>query len=189
MPRYNTVVTSAVTATTATFSSPTAGLLTTLTGTPGYTVTLAAPASFAGTAQTFFNNTGGSVTLSTPSGVCRGPGFTAAASQIIPNQASYTLTSDGTDYIIVNNEGGPQLATSLTTTGTLTAQGTVSLTPASANITISPTGTGTVTIAPATAGSINNVTIGNSTAANGTFNTLTVNTSLTGSGTIDGGSF
>lgn len=189
MGRYNTVVSTATTATTATFSSPTAGLLTTLTGTSGYTVTLASPGNYTGVAQTFFNNTGGSVTLTTPTGVLRGPGFTAAASQIIPNQATYTLTSDGTDYIIVNNEGGPQLASSLTTTGTLTAQGAVNLTPASANISISPTGTGTVTIAPATAGAIDNVVIGNTTAANAKFNTLTVNTSLTGSGTIDGGTF
>jgi len=189
MGRYNTVTTSTTTSTATTFSTPQAGLLTTLTGTAGYTVTLSVPANFAGVAQTFFNNTGGSVTLSTPSGSLKGPGFTAATTQIIPNQATFTLTSDGTDYVITNNEGGPQLASSLTTTGLLTAQGAVSLTPASANITISPTGTGTVTINPATAGTLNNVSIGGTTAANGTFNTVTVNTSLTGSGTIDGGTF
>ncbi len=189
MARYNTVNTATTSSGTATFSTPTQGLLTTLTGTAPYTVTLAMPQMFTGITQSFFNNTGGTVTLSTPAGNILGNGFTSATSQTIPSNATYTLTSDGTNYVIVNNEGGPQQVSTLTATGTITAQGAVSFSPANANVTISPTGTGTLTINPSTTGSLNNITIGGSTAANGTFNTLTVNTSITGTGTIDGGTF
>jgi len=42
----------------------------------------------------------------------------------------------------------------------ITATSTVNLSPASANVSISPTGTGTVTINPATASSMNNVSLG-----------------------------
>jgi hypothetical protein len=164
-------------------------LLTTLSGSAPYTVTLASPVLYVGLSQSFFNSTSGTITLASPSGSIKGPGFTTASTQTIPSGATYTLTSDGTDYVITNNEGGPQVMTTLTTSGTLTANGSVALSPANANVVISPSGTGVVTINPATTGSLNNVTIGGSTAANGTFNTLTVNTSLTGSGTIDGGTF
>jgi len=63
---------------------------------------------------------------------------------------------------------------------TLTASGAVTLSPANANVTISPTGTGTVTFAPATVGTINNMSIGATTAATGRFTTLTT----TGAATI-----
>lgn len=55
---------------------------------------------------------------------------------------------------------------------TLTASGAVTLSPANANVVASPTGTGTVTIAPATAGTMNNITIGAVTPQNGTFKQL-----------------
>lgn len=64
--------------------------------------------------------------------------------------------------------------------------GGISANAANATITLSPTGTGTVTVAPATAGTINNVAIGGTTAAAGTFTALTATgtttlaTSLTG---------
>jgi hypothetical protein len=45
--------------------------------------------------------------------------------------------------------------------------------PANANVSIAPTGTGSLTVNPATAGTINNVTIGGTTAAAGTFTALT----------------
>lgn len=189
MARYNTVSATTTTSSASTISTPSQGLLTTLTGTPPYTVTLASPVLFIGTPQTFFNNTGGVVTLATPSGNIKGPGFTAATSQTIPNQATYTITSDGADYVVINNEGGPEITQTLTAAGLITANGGISSTASNVNVTLSPGGTGTVAIAPATLGSINNVTIGGSTAANGTFNTVTVNTTLTGNGTIDGGTF
>jgi hypothetical protein len=62
---------------------------------------------------------------------------------------------------------------------TLTTSSTVTLSPASANIAISPTGTGTVTINPATAGTINNMSIGATTRASGAFTTLTANNAVT----------
>ncbi len=52
---------------------------------------------------------------------------------------------------------------------TLDASGAVTLNPANANVVASPTGTGVVTIAPATAGSMNNMTVGNVTPRDGAF--------------------
>lgn len=189
MARYNSVQPVGSTTGTGSFVTPDSGLFTTLGGTPPYTVTLANPATSTGLSQTFYNSTNGSITLSTPSGTIKGPGFTAASSQTIPTQGTYTVTSDGVGYIVSNNEGGPQLVTSLTASGTITANGSVALSPADANVVLSPTGSGVVTINPATAGSLNNVAIGGSTASTATFTTVTLNTSMTGSGTIDGGTF
>ena len=189
MARYNSVNTTGTTTTTGAFVTPDQGLFTTLTGTPGYTVTLADPDRSIGQAQTFYNSTAGNITIAAPSGIIKGPGFVQASTQIIPSNSTYTITSDGDNFILTNNEGGPQAATTLTTSGTLTANGAVSFSPANANIVMTPSGTGTVTINPAAAGSLNNVTIGASTASNATFNTVTVNTSLTGNGTIDGGTY
>jgi hypothetical protein len=70
---------------------------------------------------------------------------------------------------------------------TLDANSTVGLSPASANVTISPSGTGTVTISPAgaltinptTASTINNTSIGASTRSTGAFTTLTSNAATT----------
>lgn len=61
-------------------------------------------------------------------------------------------------------------------------------TPANKSITLSPTGTGTVTINPATAGTLNNVTIGGATPGAGTFSALTNNgnSTLTGTAAIGG---
>lgn len=65
---------------------------------------------------------------------------------------------------------------------TLTATSTVNLNSSNATITLSPTGTGTITIAPATTGSMNNVTIGNVTPAAATFTTLTATGNINMSG-------
>jgi len=66
----------------------------------------------------------------------------------------------------------------------ITSSGTVSLSPANANVTASPTGTGTVTINPATAGTINNMSIGASTRSTGAFTTLDANNTVTFTGTV-----
>jgi hypothetical protein len=87
----------------------------------------------------------------------------------VPNGRKALLVCNGTD--IVN---AVDYFASLTISS-LTINGAVSLSPANANVTISPTGTGTVTINPATAGTLNNIAIGGTTAAAGTFTTLTVN--------------
>lgn len=66
----------------------------------------------------------------------------------------------------------------------ITSTGTVSLSPADASVTISPTGTGTVTVNPATAGTINNMSIGASTRSTGAFTTLGANNTVTFTGAI-----
>jgi hypothetical protein len=58
----------------------------------------------------------------------------------------------------------------------LTLDGAFNMNPANYSISIAPTGTGTLTVNPATAGTINNMSIGATTAAAGYFTTL----SLTG---------
>lgn len=77
------------------------------------------------------------------------------------NQGAYLPLSGGT------------IAGPLTITGTLTGNGTIVLSPASKNVTISPTGTGSVVIAPATAGTLDNVALGQSTPLAATVTTFT----------------
>jgi hypothetical protein len=173
MARYNTITPVSTVTAASTIPTPQAGVFTSFTGAAPYTVILADPGLYRGLAQNFYNATNGTVTLSTPGGSIKGPGFTTAGTQTMPQHATYTITSDGTDYIITNNEGGPQLATSFTVSGTFTAQSTISMSPASANITMSPTGTGNVVMSPATAGTIDNMSIGVTTNAAGRFTTLT----------------
>jgi hypothetical protein len=131
MARFNTAVPLTSVSTGATVPSPTYGTLTSLTGTAPYTVILASPVTFQGIPQSFYNATSGTITLSSPSGNIKGPGFTSATSQTMPTGATYTIISDGTDYVINNNEGGPQAATTMTVSSTLTAQSTVSFTGSS----------------------------------------------------------
>lgn len=189
MARFNTV-TPAASVAAVTTTLPSAGLFTTLTGSSGYVVTLASPATFTGVTQTFYNTTGGNVIISAPAGVTiSGPGLTAALTQNIPDKAVLAFISDGSNYILANNEGGQLVGTTGTFSSTLTAQGAVNMNPSNSNITISPTGTGTVTISPAVVGTIDKVNIGGTTPGNMTVNTITLNTSLTGTGTIDGGTF
>ena len=69
----------------------------------------------------------------------------------------------------------------------LTLDGAFNMNPANASISIAPTGTGTLTVNPATLGTINNMTIGATTAAAGTFTNLTFTGDLIG--TISGGTY
>jgi len=59
----------------------------------------------------------------------------------------------------------------------------ININPANAQVDLSPTGTGTVRIAPATAGTINNMVIGGTTALAITGTTITANTQFSGAGT------
>jgi hypothetical protein len=61
--------------------------------------------------------------------------------------------------------------------GSLTSSGWA-LSPANANVVLSPTGTGTVAVNPATAGTIDNVAVGSTTPASGKFTTLTAGTQV-----------
>lgn len=90
--------------------------------------------------------------------------------------------------------GTAAVATNLV--GNLTASGSVALSPASLAVTISPSGTGTVAISPAgaltinptTASTINNCSIGATTASTGRFTDLTATASATinGNFTVNG---
>ena len=106
---------------------------------------------------------------------------------ILAARNTVTYTTAATLYII----GAPTAGTNVTITnayalyvaagatqlqGTFTANSTVTLSPANASVAISPTGTGTVTINPATAGTINNMSIGATTASTGAFTTITAPT-------------
>lgn len=152
MARFNTVVPTTTQSGAATIGAPTQGLITTLSGTAPYVVTLASANLYSGISQTFYNATGGTVTFSAPTGNIKGPGFTTATTQTIPNGATYTLASDGTDYIITNNEGGPQAVTTLTASGVVTANAqlnatsTVSFTGASIATSASQSVSGTYDI-------------------------------------------
>jgi hypothetical protein len=136
-----------------------------LTGTPGYTLTLASPTPFSGLIQNVYNATGGNVTITASTGAIIGNGFTSAISQTIPNNSSFTLTSNGTNYIISNNEGGPQVIPQLTING------------ANLNTDISPTGTSTVTIGPASTLTLG--TAGQTSTFRGNLSAITANQTVT----------
>lgn len=136
------------------------------TGTAPYTVGLPAPALTTGVAMTFYNATSGIITLSSV-GNFIGAAGSGTTTQAMGAGIVIPVVSDGTNYLVLAASGGPVSAT------TLSASSTVTLSPANANVAISPTGTGSVTIAPAVAGTLNNIVIGSSAAAAGTFLALT----------------
>ena len=73
-------------------------------------------------------------------------------------------TSGGTS--LVNWDGGGS--------GNVTVNGGLLANPSNKNVSLAPTGTGSVTINPATAGTMNNMAIGGTTAAAGSFTDLSV---------------
>lgn len=75
-----------------------------------------------------------------------------------------------------NTSGTNQLAWGAGGGSNLSLEVATNINPANASVSIAPTGTGTVTINPATAGTMNNVAIGGTTAAAGTFTSATVST-------------
>lgn len=101
----------------------------------------------------------------------------------------------GPTQIFVTPTGGTQisLADALASTAgsgpiaatTLTASSTVGLNPANHAVTISPTGSGTVTISPASAGSLNNVVLGNITPLAATVTSLIANDFTAGDSSLD----
>lgn len=89
---------------------------------------------------------------------------------------TYNLLAAGNiTGVTINNSviGGTTAAAGTFTT--LTATGAVALSPANLNVVMSPTGTGLVTMAPATAGSIDNMSIGGTTRASGAFTSVNLN--------------
>jgi hypothetical protein len=73
--------------------------------------------------------------------------------------------------------------TTLSANGAATFTGSLTASPASANVTFSPTGTGTVTINPATLGHVDNTAVGATTPSTGAF------TNLSATGTVSGAGF
>jgi len=98
-----------------------------------------------------------------------------------------TLTSVTTPIVQATNSAGLALKNSGGTTqismgagggDNVTVSAPIAINPANGLVNISPTGTGTVTINPATAGTINNTSIGATTPAAGTFTTITGQTEV-----------
>jgi len=81
--------------------------------------------------------------------------------------------SSGTNQLQWGGGGGNNLSVDVA----------ININPANAQVAISPTGTGSVTINPATAGTINNMSIGATTASTGAFTTL----SASGVATVSAG--
>ena len=125
---------------------------------------------------------------------------TAAAASFTTLNANSTVDITGTtdasnatgDTGILRVEGGASIAKKVYSGGgfignisggtgsftTVAASSTVNLSPANANVTLSPTGSGTVTLSPAGGGSINNISVGSTTASTGNFSSLGVTGNL-----------
>lgn len=118
-----------------------------------------------------------------------------------PANNNVTISPTGTGVVTIQPVGGltinPTAAGNINNTNigastrgtgaftTLDANSTVGLSPANANVTVSPTGTGSVIINPATVGNIDNINIGATTRGTGAFTTLGANNTATFSGTIN----
>lgn len=166
MARYNTSFASGTVTTTSTVTTPSEGTLTKFTGS-SYTVTIPNPTIFNGITQSFYNAASGTITLSSPSGIFIGPGSSGTSSQTMVTNSSLRLGSDGTNYIILSEEGGPLVATTGTFSSDLqaatnfkiasTAGGTINLTTdvttGTVNAYTSLT-TGTLNIGSAAAGKV-----------------------------------
>jgi hypothetical protein len=128
-----------------------------------------------------FNNTTGAFSLTLK---------TNAGTGIAVTQGKRTLLyCDGTNVVdVVEMLSSLSISGALTVGGTATFNGAVAASPANASVTLSPTGSGTVTVNPATAGTLNNVAIGGTTAAavKGTTGTFTglLDLSAAGAGQI-----
>ena len=123
MARFNAGAKTLSINTTTTFTYAFTGGLITLGGASGYTVTIANPAYSPGQTQNFYNSTAGNVTISAGSYNISGPGFVTATSQNIPAGAFYSFTSNGSSYIITNDEGGILYATTGTFLNDVTGSG------------------------------------------------------------------
>lgn len=169
MARYNTSSTTNTITGTATISSPFQGAFTQFTGTAPYTVTLPAPAAFPGINQTYYNSTGGLVTISTPSGNFTGTGGPSASTFVLNSGNVVSVVPDGTNYIVLSEDGSPLVATtgSFSSNVSITG-GATSITPSS--FSLNPGGSGS---------NIDNVNIGLTTRSTGAFTTLAANAAVT----------
>lgn len=181
MARYNSVIpVNQIASAPANPLIPQQGVLNEFTAS-GFTTQLPNPVNYPGVTTLFYNSSSGSVTLSTTgtSGNIVGAGTGGTTTQTLGAGNAISLISDGTNWISLSAGGGPVSAT------TLSASSTVTLSPSSASVTISPTGsTGQVIISSPTAnsssGTMDNVIIGSTTPAAGTFTKIsTPSTAIT----------
>jgi hypothetical protein len=156
MARYNSVAAVGSQTTGGTIVTPNQGLFTTLTGTAPYTTTLSSPAVASGQTIGFFNNTGGVVTLSTPSGAIKGPAGNSASSYIMQNQSVVFLLSDGTNYILTSVATGAFINVDVTSNVTAVASQLLWVNTSSGAITV------TLPLTPAKGDTIRVVDIANS---------------------------
>lgn len=126
-----------------------------------YTVTLPSIPGAIGKQITVYNSASGSVTLSSTANIIGAIG-TPGTTYVLPTNTTAILESNGSNFVVVHNQGGPFFATSGTFSSSLTVQGgadisggAIGMSPANNNVTISPSGTGTVTISPAGALTMN----------------------------------
>jgi hypothetical protein len=150
MARYNTSPqTLSITGETELQYAFTGGIIS-MTGTPGYTVTMVNPVFFPGSRQTFYNATDGFLTLAAASGNITGNGVALGTSVQIPTNSTYTMTSDGANYVLTSALAGTtEFQLPVHFEDLLEANGKVELNPNNNNVEISPTGSGIVDISPA----------------------------------------
>jgi len=75
-----------------------AGQVVQLAGSGPYTVNLPNPSPYAGVNTYYWNNSGGDITLQTPSGVFDGPGGNLTSSHVIEDGFTVAVQSDGTNF-------------------------------------------------------------------------------------------
>lgn len=169
MARYNTISSTSSVAGGNTITTPSSGLLTTLTGSG--IVVVPNPVLYTGQTQTFYNSTASAITLNTPSGNFVAPGFASASSINVPAGSIFTVVSDGTNYISQSWLGGTVGTNNLISTGG-TIDGTIigSTTKAAGSFT-TLTATSTSTLAGGSASAAwtftNNAAVTLGTAATG----------------------
>jgi hypothetical protein len=158
--------------------SPGAGALIQITGVSG-TTNVPSPVLYPGATQQYYNASGNAQTLSTPQGNFTGLAGSGSATLAVPNGMTAYLYSDGSNWLVMYNTGGVVNATSGSFTGSFTVN------PLNLNVGINPTGSGQVTISSGAAGTINNMSIGQTTALAGSFTTLSASSTVAGQGFLN----
>jgi len=143
------------------------------------------PASSTDNAVARFDTTTGkllqnSVVLVGDTGVVTGVTELTASTKVVSPHFDAQNSAGGA---LRNSSGTPQLQWGGGGGNNLSVDVAININPANAQVAISPTGTGSVTINPATAGTMNNMVIGGTTALAITGTTITANTQFSGAGT------
>jgi hypothetical protein len=188
MARYNTIVNSTITtAASATIPSPSSGTFTEFTSSTT-AATIGSAVSYPGQTQTFYNATGVTVTITSGGGNFIGPGGSSSTTFSMANGTVLVVNSDGTNWVVAGPGLGPHAVTTLDASGTVTlnpASTTVTISPTggASGVTISPTGSAGVVINPTSAGTINNMSLGQSTRGAANVTSLDVNSTANFSNT------